>query len=170
MTGNESSATTRRQGDWNPQLGPDTDDLQALQAGQEVHIEVNRDTRSATVLAVIGPEALLEYAFPSGRSALRVVPRNYRRGQDPGRPYKNIGYRHLPKCWMLAVVRNKIEWLGSPQQVPDMHQTPKERYLELWPDEEYRIYQPTSAFDPPTQAQMQVAARGNARVRTRITP
>ena len=122
------------------------------------------------VLAVIGPEALLEYVLPKGRSALRVVPRNYRRWTDPGRPYKNVGYRNLPKCWLLAIVRNKIEWYGSPQQATDMHQTPKERYLELWPEEEYRIYQPTSAFDPPTQAQMQEMARASGRVRARITP
>jgi hypothetical protein len=168
--GDLTVSALRKKGDWNLNLGLDTSGILSLAPGQRVSINVNRGIREATVLAVLGPEALLEYVFPSGRSALRVVPKNFRVGTDPGRPYKNVGYRSLPKCWLLSIIRNRNEWWGSPQQVADLHQTPREQFLERWPDEEYRLYHPDLVFDPPSPAQLQAAARASARVRARITP
>ena len=100
-----------------------------------LYIWANQGERPATVLATIGPEALLEYEMPSGRSALRVVCRHYHRGSDPGEPYKNVSYRSLPKCWLLEIIRNGMDWIASPQQVPDLHETPREMLDRRWPND-----------------------------------
>ena len=152
-------------------MGTDQSDLVSLHPGDEIDIYVNQDWRDAVVLATIGAEALLEYVMPSGRSALRRVPKNYRKERfvqpDPGRPYKHMSYRAIPKVWLIEIVRNGLPWWASPQQAPDLHMTPKELFLSKWPEEEWKLYAPERPSGPTTQ-QMWQTARTNAVVRGRI--
>lgn len=144
----------------------------SLAVGQEIDIMVSGDWRPTTVLAVIGPEALLEYALPSGRSALRRVSVNYERGTDPGRPYRNENYRKLPKCWMLKLARPNIQWVASPQQSADLHVTPRTLFMLRWPDDEWMLYAPGRLEPEPrevTAQQMQEQRRRTDRVREGLT-
>lgn len=121
----------------------DETQFRRLQVGDEHWIEANQGERPATVLAVIGPEALLEYVLPGGRSALRLVPANYPRGQrDVGFPYKNVSYQKLAKKWLLAMARDEVGWYASPQQARDLHKTPRQLFLEKWPEDEWKLYIP----------------------------
>ena len=157
------------------------DAYRKLHTGEELDIMVNQAERPATVLAVIGAEALLEYVMPSGRSALRRVPVWYRKGTDPGWPYKRVSYRSIPKCWLVQIVRNGLEWWASPQQVPDLHMTPRQLFLSKWPEEEWKLYTPDGLnqglkaqmdrqreAQGPSAMQMAQTARTNQSVRGRI--
>jgi len=112
--------------------------------GEEYEIWVNQGWRDAVVMACIGPEAIIEYVMPSGRSALRKIPRNVRFdsrfGHDlPTLPYKNVSYRQIPKVWLLAIAKSGLPWYASPQGVPDLHMTPRELFLSKWPEDAWLL-------------------------------
>ena len=141
----QSACKARRKGDWHPHLSQtrgevDYTGLRTLEAGQELNIWVNQGFRHAKVLAVLGPEAILEYVMPGGRSALRKVPHAHWRSADPGRPYKNVSYRQIPKVWLIAIIRDGVDWdWASPQGAPDLHMSPREAFLAKWPDDEWML-------------------------------
>lgn len=117
------------------------DEYVQLNVGDKFEISVARNMRPARVLAVFGPEALIEYRMPGGSSALRIVMRNQRPGSDLGRPYRNITYDGLRKSgkrFLVQMARDNVKWAADPQRGKD-YGTPRGMFLALWPDEKWRL-------------------------------
>lgn len=79
-----------------------------MNPGDTLWVDVNQGTRSAVVLAVLGPQTLIEYDMPAGTSALRIL--------EDGKPDRSVSYRGLPIKWLRAVVEAGSTWTGIPQQ------------------------------------------------------
>lgn len=89
-----------------------------LNVGDLLHLYVNQDDREATVLAILGAQALFEYTMPNGKTYLTIVELDgdgrvtsqygkydYRR--------KPVSYNALPKKWFDAVAHQLGDWYGG---------------------------------------------------------
>jgi hypothetical protein len=63
---------------------------------------VNQGVRPASIIAVLGDEALLEYEMPRGSTAMWVIPKN--RHDAP-----------CPKKWLKAIEDTGLPWTGRGQ-------------------------------------------------------
>lgn len=81
-----------------------------LKAGDVTTLEVNQGHRDAKVLAVIGHQALVEYAMPGGSTALRLL------SDVPGKPDRSMSYWSIPLKWLLAIDAAGQDWEAQPQQ------------------------------------------------------
>ncbi len=83
-----------------------------MKPGDVTTVLVNQGDRDATVLAVLGIQALIEYTMPAGSTGLQIIDL---RTEAPT-PGRSVGYRHLPMKWLQAVVNAGMDWEGRPQQ------------------------------------------------------
>ncbi len=83
-----------------------------MKPGDITTVLVNQGDRDATVLAVIGTKALIEYTMPAGSTGLQIIDL-LTEAPTPGR---SVGYRDLPTKWLQAVVDAGMDWEGQPQQ------------------------------------------------------
>ena len=97
--------------------------MSKLYEGENLTIEVNQGAREASVLAVIGDEALIEYDMPRGSTALRVVS-----AHDPDLVIRRYSYAAVPLRWLRAMLDVGSDWTGRPQQQGN-HITPSARAL-----------------------------------------
>lgn len=80
-----------------------------MKPGDTFLVNVNQGDREAMVLAVIGDQALVEYAMPAGTTALQIVTKGR---EQVGR---SVSYPSVPTKWLRAIVEEGCEWEGSPQ-------------------------------------------------------
>lgn len=91
---------------------PIPDCLTTITAGTTGHVHFVYGDFPCTVLAVLGPTALVEYTREKGTTALAFVAID-----DPGSPWTPLKvrpctYRQLLKPWLVAVVQQSGSWLG----------------------------------------------------------
>lgn len=82
--------------------------------GASLFVYANRGMRPATVLAVQGQQALVEYCMPRGTTSLRLIDLGL--GVDEicyGRP---LSYQQVSPGWLQAVIDADQRWIGHPQQ------------------------------------------------------
>lgn len=95
------------------------------EVGQRFTLWTNQGERTASSLAFLGEEALIEYSMPRGTSALRIVNRD-----EPGGG-RNMSYFQVPVKWLREMVETGVEWIGCPQQsnewAPSVAQAYEER-------------------------------------------
>ena len=95
------------------------------EVGQRFTLWANQGERTASVLAFLGEEALIEYSMPRGTSALRIVNRDEPAGG------RNMSYFQVPVKWLREMVETGVEWIGCPQQsnewAPSVTQAYEER-------------------------------------------
>lgn len=85
-----------------------------MKPGDLTTVLVNQGDRDATVLAVLGTKALIEYTMPAGSTGLQIIDLL----TDAPTPGRSVGYRNLPTKWLQAVVDAGSSWEGNPQQTP----------------------------------------------------
>lgn len=87
---------------------------QLPQAGKQVAVYANRGMRLATVLAVRGSQALVEYRMPGGTSALRIV--DFPLTNNWGWCGQTVPYTLLSLPWLFEIVAAHQQWHGCPQR------------------------------------------------------
>ena len=94
------------------------------QAGEDITVHRNQGDRDATVMAVVGDEALIEYVMPNGTSALNII--SVWEGEENA-GYRSISYFNLPAKWADAVTIQMGSWVwGNPQQSSRKAPQPRE--------------------------------------------
>lgn len=83
-----------------------------MKPGDVTTVLVNQGDRDATVLAVLGTKALIEYTMPAGSTGLQIIDLL----TDAPTPGRSVSYRILPMKWLQAVVDAGSSWEGQPQQ------------------------------------------------------
>jgi hypothetical protein len=79
--------------------------------GDYLEVFVNQGVRPASIIAVLGDEALLEYEMPRGSTAMWVILKN--RHDAPC--VRNVSYRACPKKWLKAIEDSGLPWTGNGQ-------------------------------------------------------
>jgi hypothetical protein len=77
--------------------------------GDTLLVYAHLHMRKATVLALVGDKALIEFSIKE-KTALRVVDK-----EDP-RKYWHCSYARIPFYWIKAMYENSVEWIGNPYQ------------------------------------------------------
>ena len=72
---------------------------------------VNQGWRPASILAVLGEEALLEYEMPAGTTALWIIGRTDKHAAHR----RNVSYRTCPIKWLKAIEDSGVPWTGKGQ-------------------------------------------------------
>jgi len=80
--------------------------------GDHLKVDVNQGQRPATVLAVVGDEALIEYEMPAGSTAMWVI----KADRKPAHKIRNVSYKECPKRFVDAMHEAGLDWEHSPQQ------------------------------------------------------
>lgn len=81
--------------------------------GQEFQISINKKRKKATVLAIIGNLAFIEYQTVTEQGALvstgiGVVPT----AKDAVYKFRQLDYTSVPTYWLQEMVRFKQYWIG----------------------------------------------------------
>lgn len=81
-----------------------------LTTGQTFEVHINHGIRMATVLAVVGNKALVEYEMPGESTGLWLV------DSQTQEYIRRIPYARVSSKWLETMIHNKIEWIGRPQK------------------------------------------------------
>jgi hypothetical protein len=106
----ERAALAREAREGEARLAQREAEKRRLKPLQEVWLWVNQGRRPATVLAVVGRQALLEYVMPRGSTALRLV-----QVDDPEAMIRSVSYRQVPLAFLRVLVERGVAWIGEPQ-------------------------------------------------------
>lgn len=82
--------------------------------GASLLVSSNHGMRPATVLAMLGHDALVEYRMPGGTTALRKI--DFDKVTNEGGKGKAIPYLQVSAKWLQAITDAGQHWIGHPQQ------------------------------------------------------